>query len=521
MKKSSPFLQEEKAGIAVTIFAILLGGWTRISVPLSIDFPINDGGLFYAMILVIKNHHFIMPEFVQYNGADIPFAYPPLGLYAAALLSSLLRLDPLQILLWLPPLVLILTIPAFFWLAKPILKSSFTASVATFIYSFTPSATSWAMMGGGLTRSFGLLFLLLTLASVYRLFTSNEKKYLFASIGFSSLTVLSHPEATLHTAGLCMFIWLLYGRNRNGAIRALWVGFGTLLFTSIWWTPILFRFGITPFLAASQTGSYFPFAFLAPFFFAVTNEPQITLIAVLGVIGFGCVLSQRNYLLVGFYLLPYFIEPRNSSAYAAIVTAMLAGLAIEQAILPAISKIPLEQNRLAQLTLVYIALLLMGNAFTFNAQLAANTLSKENRAAFEWVKSNTPEESRVLILTSEVNGFCDGVSEWFPVLTERISPTTIQGLEWLPNGLEQARESREKVQACIVNSDFPSCLTSQEMIEYDYVYIAREFIPKPYCGNKSFPIKDDRLISRLEGRNQFTLVYQTNQVAIFSFNQEE
>ena len=75
----------------ILFVALLFGGIVRFLPVAMAGFPINDGGMFYVMVKELQANHFLLPAFTQYNLADIPFAYPPFGFYATALISSLLR----------------------------------------------------------------------------------------------------------------------------------------------------------------------------------------------------------------------------------------------------------------------------------------------------------------------------------------------------------------------------------------------------------------------------------------------
>ncbi|MBI3738060.1 MAG: hypothetical protein HY258_03325, partial [Chloroflexi bacterium] len=77
-------LTQDEIGALIAMLAVIFGGWVRLSAPAMAGFPINDGGLFYVMMQSIQRNNFQLPAFVQYNGLDIPFAYPPFGLYVGA-----------------------------------------------------------------------------------------------------------------------------------------------------------------------------------------------------------------------------------------------------------------------------------------------------------------------------------------------------------------------------------------------------------------------------------------------------
>src|SRR3990172_545537 len=120
------------------LLALLLGGIVRFMPVFMAGFPVNDGGMFYIMVEELKAGHFLIPAFTQYNLADIPYAYPPFGLYATALISGLLRIPALGVVRWLPPLVSTLSLLAFYLLAAETLGSRLQAALATIFYGLVP-----------------------------------------------------------------------------------------------------------------------------------------------------------------------------------------------------------------------------------------------------------------------------------------------------------------------------------------------------------------------------------------------
>jgi len=472
--------------------------------------------LFYVMMQSIQHNNFELPAFVQYNGLDIPFAYPPFGLYVGALLSSLFDIDLLKIVQWLPAITLILTIPAFYLLSKAILVSNFKAGIATAIFALTPRSMTWPIMGGGVTRSFGYLFLLLTLTSVYLLFAKREKKYLVLSILFSTLTVLSHPEAALQTVGLCLLIWIFKGRDKTGILNAIYVGLGTMILSAIWWLPVLIRFGLDPLLAAAQTGSHSALAILYPIFAVLTDEPLMKIVAVFGLIGLAISLARKDYLIPSLYLLPFLVEPRSAATYSVIGLAMLSATTLTETILPVLEK---SGRRWAYGFLAAIGLYLLGSAMYFDAQLAGTRVSPANREAFEWIKSNTPEQSRFLVLTGDNEIFCDGVSEWFPALARRVSVTTIQGNEWLTGKYADAASAQLMVQSCLSANDSLACVekaTAQANRQYDFIYAARQSSIKSLCRVVATSPRGEFAAGQYSQDQHYRLVYRMGEVSIFA-----
>ncbi|CAG1012711.1 hypothetical protein ANAEL_04482 [Anaerolineales bacterium] len=509
--------KQEESGALIAMIATIFGGWVRLFAPWVAGFPLNDGGLFHSMILTVRENQYRLPQYVEYNGLSIPFAYPAFGFYIGAFLSQITGASPVEILRWLPAIISVGTIPAFYWLAKSLLGSSFKAGIATFIYAFIPRAMSWALMGGGLTRSFGLLFLLLTLASIHALFKNPNKKFLFASILFSALTILSHPEAAIHTVAFSILIWIFEGRNKQGILNALSVGLGTLILTAPWWLTLLIRFGLDPILAATGTGFHSAIALLIPFVYILTDEPSTTFIAVLGVIGLAINLRQGKFLLPVAYLLPFVVEPRSAPVYAMIPLGMLAAAALSDVILPVLTHLP-GRNLVLKIFVPYLALYMIGNAFYFDTQFAGTSVSPANREAFEWIKTNTPPKSRFLILTGETDVFCDGIPEWFPALTGQTSLTTIQGTEWLPGKFAPASQLQRDMQGCLNEMDSFACVEEQAKqagIQYDYLYIANQSTLKSMCRVIQPISRGSELIRALESDKDFAPVYQTDKVSIF------
>jgi hypothetical protein len=465
----------------------MLGTWFRLYPPFNAGFPIGDGGLFAAMIEALHQNHYHIPEFVQYNGLAIPFAYPPLGFFIAGLGADIFHSSILNSLHWLPAVVLIITIPAVYFLAGLLLKSKLKAGLAALFYALLPGSVAWLIMGGGITRSFGQLFLILAAANIYLLFTTEQRKYIAYSILFSGLVCLSHPEAAVHTSVFALTLWLFYGRNKAGLMNALTVAFGTMLITSPWWIIILSRFGLSPYLSAFQTGSSEAVALLAPFI-SFSQEAFLPILAMLGILGIAVSIAKREYLLPALYILPFLVEPRDATNVYIIPLALLASVAVCDILLPVLSKTeavlrqkeystPL-QSYAERFIFSYILICLLLGAQISSVKFSEKRVSPEIRSAFEWIKSNTPKESSFIILTGITGQLNDYVNEWFPELTNRRSATTIQGLEWMGDHLfTEYRPAIADIQTCRAATKIMECVEanpSQLNFKYDYIVITAD-----------------------------------------------
>ena len=103
-------------------------------------FPVNDGGMLLAMIRDLRSNEFLIPSITSYNFSNIPFAYPPFGMYVAAFLSRWLPISDLEVLQWVPALVSAAIILVFYWLARQFLDSVAKATIATLLYAVVPGS---------------------------------------------------------------------------------------------------------------------------------------------------------------------------------------------------------------------------------------------------------------------------------------------------------------------------------------------------------------------------------------------
>ena len=117
--------------------------------------------------------HYLLPAFTTIIfGYSV--AYPP-GFLSRRLAADLFGLGSTEVVRWVPAFFASLSIPAFYLLALRLLKDKYRAGVSTLFFALMPRALSWFVMGGGLTRSPGQFFMLLTLATVVRMYEGNRR----------------------------------------------------------------------------------------------------------------------------------------------------------------------------------------------------------------------------------------------------------------------------------------------------------------------------------------------------------
>jgi hypothetical protein len=385
-------------------------------------------------------------------------------------------------------------------------------------FAFMPRALSWFVMGGGLTRSPGQFFMLITLGLVVRLYERNRRSDIFLAGFFGGLAVMSHPEAAVHTLVSAVLLWLVISRQRTAFINALLVGLSVFVVASPWWITVVSRHGLEPLLNAAATGSKST-AVVHLVFFAFTEETYATVIAVLGLIGMAHRLTRRDYLLPLWMALPFFVEGRSAAGLASIPLAMLAAFGLVEVVLPALQSAiktertlevaPAERN-----TIIYLIFYLIFSTYQYGVQLATSTLYLPDAHAMGWIKINTPSASRFLVLTGTTSAACDSVLEWFPAMSDRQSLFTIQGTEWIKGGdFTSYVSSTYPVQECLAYGDVACIDGVVDRTTYDFVYVSK-VLRADNCLPVSVSPNFHYFIADLKANPLFEAVYETESVLI-------
>jgi len=516
MKKT---ITREEWSTLILMLAILLGAFMRFNLTMLAGFAINDGGMFAVMVDDLRANHYLIPAFTTYNHLNIPFAYPPLGFYFGALAVDIFKMDAVQALRWVPSFFASLSIPAFYLLSLRLFKDKYYASLSTLFFALMPRAFSWFVMGGGLTRSPGQFFMLLTLFFVLRLYEENHRMDILWAGLFGGLAVMSHPEAAVHTVVSAVLFWVMFSRKRSTFIQSVFVGVVVFLVTSPWWGTVLANHGTEPLFNAAATGKKL-IAVFNLVFFVFTEEPYATFIAILGLIGIAHRLIRRDYLLPIWMAIPFFVEGRSAAGPAAIPLSMLAAIGLIDVIFPALQAMskndtepsalhPVERN-----VTIYLLLYLVFAVYQFGFQLSAATLYPEDQEAMAWARDNTPADSRFLVMTGTTSVSCDSVVEWFPALTGRQSLFTVQGTEWTKGeNFGSFIQAENDLQECL--KDGPACVDGlMDPSQYDYVYLSKQLRVdncRPASSVQTFPY----FVESVRADDRYEIVYETDGAMVY------
>ena len=517
----------------ILIWGIIWGIAFHFYTIYKVDFPIGDGGMFYIMVRDLQNINFHLPKYTTYNGNNIPFVYPPLPFFLYGIINLLTDIPILILFKWLPTIIFIICILFFFILSRIILKSYLLASISVLGFALHPTFFVWVIMGGGITRSLGLLFSLISLIFYYQLFTQRKWHFiLFSSISASLLT-LSHPEWALQTFGIIFLIWLLNKPDLNSLILGLSTILLIIIFISPWWIVILKYHGINPIFYAFNSG-FRNFVNILPLLMLTFSEYMyFPIFSALALLGFLYNIIKRSYLLPLSMILPFFIDPRIAPQIIIIPLCMLFSIGIINIILllPIWIKnnIYIEfnhknnetlnliwNNNYSKIILGYILTYLLLVSFAKSIIVSKNYLPNTVRESFNWIMNNIPSKSKFYLITGDF-GFEGNIREWFPALSNSYSVNTPQGTEWLNNFYDRLSSS-DPFEIC--NNQNNLCLyniTEQLIKNCDYIYLYNE--SNLQTGNDPcISIKLHEYFNN--NKDKFETIYEKNSIIIYKILQK-
>lgn len=513
------------------IWAISMGALVRLVPTIRFPFPVNDGGLFYVMIQDLIQNGFQLPTYTTYNSAHIPFAYPPLALYLGALISAGLDIPLISLLQWLPPIITILTIPVFYLLSKTMLGSRFQAALATTAYAMLPRTYDFPSMGGGLTRSFGLLCMLLALISAFRFYTTQKWRYLLPFGAFSTLLLASHPEYTVHTCAIIALMWIFWSHTKRGIVGSLIVIASASLLSSPWWIAVILQHGLTPFTAALQTGWHHWTWWIPLVTMTFSEEPNFGLITAFAIVGIFACMIKRNYFPIAWLGGAFLAEPRAAPLSASLALALLAAIGLDEVLLPGLQRIVhisrpelsitsapsilAWQSMPGKLLLTFFLLYALLNAYIYSLDLSSLRVTDEELKALQWVTNNIPPNARFVILNYG-EPLTSPIQEWFPALTGRINLSVVQGYEWLPGEFNRRRASAIELSHCIFYDR--QCIESwarNQGFSFDYVLISQSINGTSLDTND--PILGNSVAASMQASSAYRLVYSSTTVKIFQY----
>ncbi len=474
----------------ILLMAIVLGTIARWNFISGSEFPINDGGLFYSLIADLGNNKFKLTEFTSYNAADIPNAYPPLAFYLVGSIKAVTGIPVMALLLYLPFVISVLTIPVFYAVTKIFFsEDQISRAIAVYLFATLPRSFEWFVMGGGITRSLGFIFALAAL--VFYCNAISKKKIgidlVLAGI-FSCLTILSHPVAGIFLAFsiilMTVYLWPVK------LIYPLAIGIVVIAGSSPWWTSVISHHGISPFIGAANTGhrGWIDAGYLLTLNFGFENRFFLPVVSFLAIMGLFSIRKKESLILGVLVGMGYLFVPRGGVDLLTIYLALLGTLGFS-----VIARIWSQKdgdqggkisafgglNRSMRVLLICLIAYTFIGAYSYKYidGKADLHLTAGDHQAMLWVRDNTNKEARVMHLPPASNyqdWWNDYFGEWMPVVTERHSVATVQGYEWLPDAFNQRIEQYIALRSCTgVGAECVENWVFTYENEFDYLLLSR------------------------------------------------
>jgi len=439
----------------LALTAIFIGAVFRLYHLFVVSFeePYRLGGLFYEFSRQIVLHGFALPEQIPYYSAGgIPFGYPPLGFYVQALLMRLFDPPLFVTVNLLPPLISLLTLPAFYWMIRQATGAADhnLALAGLFAYALIPAAFIYEVEAAGLAEACGALALILYLGLLSRWKqSSNLRRTLLAGLALGGCVLSSPGSAYAATVfSILLFFWSSVTGLKSRRFRPIgWlllVGIVGLIVSAPYWLTVMQNHGsdffIRPFLGQHeaesnihQFGKILSFQPVDPYLGFIWNWLILA--------GVFWAVTQRQFSILVVFVVFWWI-PREGVWLASIPAAMLAGMGLVHLLLPLlVNAFQRRQSARPPLAPGVLALLLilgvLANAlFTIQAYIADPEwqLNREHIVSLQSFRDDLPAEARLVIVGNTA------LAEWAPAILQREVLNIEYGLEWQPDELEKVQD---------------------------------------------------------------------------------
>ena len=241
---------DTRVALIFLAIALILGGAVRLYSIVQMPFAFGDGGMFWVATRAILNANFALPPTLAYPTptSQLPFCYPPLGFYTAAILTKVGL--PLEFVFrWLPWTWSMATTWAFwrlartFWRHQP--NGAWAAGAATLCWALLPWSFFWMIMGGGLTRALGLLCAFLAIDAALKLWRDTQTKQWIGLTIFLALAMASHLERARFAVRGCRFGVAVLRIIPAGALQLAGAFLGAAILSAPWWGLVFDAFWLS------------------------------------------------------------------------------------------------------------------------------------------------------------------------------------------------------------------------------------------------------------------------------------
>lgn len=531
--------KDKRKSFDVSTLAILAWALIIRALPITIQWmrygelvTYHKGGLFYAFIQAIRTNSFNLPiNISNYTLDGLPFAYPPLSFYLAALAENLTAPGPAVILL-INASFSFAAVLAFVWLAQALKMNRLAGQAALLAFATLPQTFVEHLPGEGLAESVGMFIFILFLTSLFRaswVLSTSGALSLGILMGLNGLTspgtFIAAPITFLLFAAETYRSLSKPSDRRQLMLKATFAGLVGLLTVTPYLLHVLGNYSarlfVDTFLGQIANGSA---AFLGEVLFALM--PVSLLIPVWHIAAlFGLtVRASRRDIFWILWVIFLALLPREGSWLLAAPVALLAGEAVEKVLIPAFaanfdwqlrSRISAKAIPLAGAAFFAVVVLPLGTIWTEGDEGGSffyrNYVTSGEVKAMEFLRQSTAIDTTILLFGDE--------NEWAPQITDRPVLNVLYGTEWQPEkfsaiwaldiAVSQASSATELLAALKQSADqYPDILPLPDLLY---------FSAQDHHFRLNPPIRMD-LIPNLLEHQCFSVLYESDAAVIFLLN---
>ena len=495
--------------------ALIAGLLVSVSYLSTHPYPAYGAGLYLQIAEEIRAGGYALPTVIPYyTQGGVPFAYPPLMFYVAAVLGEL-GVAPLTISRLVPATVTVLYLIPYYAVAGELLETRRRAGLATLFLAVCPPALQWHLSAGGMVRAPAFLFSLCGIYAGVRLFKRGDQLWVIPGLVLFGLTVLTHPVYTVFFGLSWLLLFLTFDRTPRGLVSGAVVALGGILLAAPWWLQVIHVHGPDVFLSAAGThnGLGGGVGRLLDQFVYPLDENYVTLFFVGIFLGTSYFLRRRRFFLPAWLLAgAYFI---GKSRFQFVAGSMMLAVFLVEAVGPWVARQvgtrDLRRVTTGVVLLAVVAATVVGGLYAGSALNTAHHgstsqpafIDTADREAMTWAAEHTDPGDDFVV--------AGDAAEWFPLFTDRSILIGPWGVEWTePAEYERQLRLFRSVSTC----EQAACLTAtfeQAGVTPDYVYVPRDEYTVRGLTHRPQPGLERSLVDS----DRYRLVYGNEGVAIF------
>jgi hypothetical protein len=499
----------------ITASILLLGSVIRLIhlAFMRLDLPHDGAGLFMEFAHQIAAHRFRLPCCIPfYTDGGIPFAYPPLPFYVEAVFTEVLALPEFPVANLLPPFVAILALVMFQRLTQELDMTFWTRTTALLAYATMRSAFSDQIEASGLAEAFGSLSLIcLAIGMVRAQERASLKRYILVGVLWAFCIVASPGSASASVPTFLIFAVTRFAQLRwRPGLRDLGLllaaGLTAFLTSSPYWLTVITNH--SPQIFLSSLGAQRRVAFNL---WETAVQSQFTGHAFLWnamlFLGMTWALVTGRWPLVAWAIVLRVI-PREGWWMASIPRGLLIGFGATEVFASRLVGAARKHKRSVEtfVLILGLVLLIVHPVYKVVADKIGTTDSyPEAVAAMEWVRANTPQDARFIVMVN------NNVLEWSPRVMQRTVLNENFGTEFTPEKHHNITEFKQRLSDCRDFDCIQSTLVSSDVVSSSQ---ARSYLERGIYLLISKPHLAKLVDSSQDGQTAFGMVWNNSGLAV-------